>query len=138
MTMCLPLAIAAWHSLMPVAGSPVASITTSISGCWMMAMASSVTKVAPLLSASAMDFASVCSFGQPTSIMRSLARAGIRSARPVRCMPVVRRTWERNMVPNLPAPIWAMRTGRLAAARSFSRNERFTLAFLGWLERWQA
>ena len=68
---------------MPVAGSPVASITTSISGWLITAMASSVTKVLPLFSASAIDLASVCSFGQLTSIMRSRARCGIRSARPI-------------------------------------------------------
>ena len=51
-------------------------------------------------------------------------------------MPVVRRTCDRNIVPNLPAPIWPMRTGLPAVARSFSMDERFTWAF-PWLCLWQ-
>ena len=92
--------------------------TTSMSGCAIRAIASSVTKVLPVLSASPSDFAADLLPG-PAHLDQPLAGArGIRSARPTRCMPGVRRTCDRNMVPNLPAPIWPMRTGRPAAARS--------------------
>ena len=100
----------------------------------MTAMASSVTKVLPVFKASAIDPASVCSLGQPTPTMRSLARPGIKSARPTRCMPVVRRTCDRNMVPNLPAPTWPMRMGLPAAARSRSMEERFILPRMRWCQ----
>ena len=69
-TMCLPCSMAARQSLMPVAGSPVASMITSMSGQVISAIASSVTNVLPVLSASPSDLACVCSAGQPTSIMR--------------------------------------------------------------------
>src|SRR5205085_11216879 len=45
---------------------------------------------------------------------------------PTRCMPRVRRTCERNIVPNLPAPIRPTVTGRPAASRSSSNACRFT------------
>jgi hypothetical protein len=51
------------------------------------------------------------------------ARSAERSAMPTRCMPRVRRTCARNMVPNLPAPIRPTVTGRPAASRSSSRHE---------------
>ena len=46
-------------------------------------------------------------------------------------MPLVRRSWVRNMVPNLPAPITATVTGRPAASRSRSfvwRFKRYSVA----------
>src|SRR4029077_19337696 len=45
---------------------------------------------------------------------------------PTRCIPRVRRGWERNMVPNFPAPIRPTVTGRPAASRSSSKACRFT------------
>src|SRR5437588_2825990 len=41
-------------------------------------------------------------------------------------MPAVRRTWLRNMVPSLPAPIRPTVTGRPAASRSSSNACKFT------------
>ena len=73
---------------MPAPGSPVASMITSMSGCAISAMASSVTSVLPLLSASSSDVASIL-LGRPAGRheLASRARGGIRSATPTTCMP---------------------------------------------------
>src|ERR1700683_904038 len=62
--------------------------------------------------------------------MASRARCGTRSAIPRIWMPGMRRAWDRNMVPNLPAPISPTRNGLAASARSCSRRWRF-IALLG-------
>ena len=56
-TMCLPCAQQASTCAMPAAGLPVASITTSVAGWAMAAIASSVTKVVPAFAASSSDCA---------------------------------------------------------------------------------
>src|SRR5262245_8388522 len=125
-TMCLPWAIAlkAWR--MPAAGTPVASTITSISGQAISASASSVTCVVPRASAFASEGAEIASSFQPAERSWRRARETSRSATATRCIPSVKRTWETNMVPNLPAPIRPTVTGRNAACRSSSMAWRFT------------
>ncbi len=67
--------------------------------------------------ATASEAAAYCSAGQPTRCRLSLARCGARSQTATRCRPGVRRTCDRNIEPNFPAPISAMRNGVLSAAR---------------------
>ena len=102
-----------------------AILMTSMSGLLIRLMASSVTKVRPVFSASPSDVAAICSFGHCTPSSRSRARPMLRSASPTKCIPVVTRHWLRNIVPNLPAPTWPIRTGFLASARARSICERF-------------
>src|SRR5215813_807422 len=124
--MCLPWAMAlkAWR--MPAAGTPVASTITSISGQAISASASSITCVVPRASAFPSEDADIASSFQPAVRSWRRARATSRSATATRCMPSVKRTWETNMVPNLPAPIRPTVTGRNAACRSSSMAWRFT------------
>ena len=101
----------AWR--MPTAGLPVASTTTSIS-----------SDVALLLSA--MKFvAEIRASSQPTVRQASLARCGSRSTMTGTSRPGVCGTCDRNIEPNLPAPISATRTGLPAARRALRRWERF-------------
>ena len=59
--------------------------------------------------------------GQPTRRQASRARSGARSAMPESASPGVLGTCERNIEPNLPAPMRAARTGRPASTRRCSR-----------------
>jgi hypothetical protein len=120
MTMCLPFRIAAVARRMPVFGSPVASTMTSISGCAIMASASSVRNVRPVFAASARELALDCSSGQDAVFSWERARATFRSATATTCRPSVVRAWARNIVPNLPAPTTPTVTGRPWAWRSSS------------------
>ena len=116
-TMCLPCRQHASTWAMPAAGEPVASITTSTASLAITAGVSSVRQVPPLRWASSRVFAPSRSSPQPTDSSAAFARAGLRSDTATKCSPGVRRTWLRNMEPNLPAPIRATRSGRPSAAR---------------------
>src|ERR1700716_3425254 len=96
-----------------------------MSGNAISAAASSPTWVRRDLSASRSDAAPWASASQPAAPSWRRARATSRSASATRCMPGVRRTWARNMVPNLPAPMSPTVTGRPAAARARSIACRF-------------
>src|SRR2546428_8938355 len=72
-----------------------------------------------------LDAAAERSVAQPTRARLVRALAGARSAMPARWTPGVFGTCARYMVPNLPAPIRPMRSGRLCAARSQSLAQRF-------------
>src|SRR5262245_35516129 len=124
--MCLPcpIALKAWR--MPAAGTPVASTITSISGQAISASVSSVTCVLPRASAFPSEGADIDSSFQPAVRSWGRARDTSRSASATRCIPSVKRTWEANMVPNFPAPMRPMVTGRPAACRSSSMAWRFT------------
>src|SRR5690606_3446699 len=87
-------------------------------------------KVFPVFRASSMELAPYCSSGHDAILSCDCARGMFRSATAATCMPTVVRAWARNIVPNLPAPIWPMRIGLPAAARSLSMNERFTGDYL--------
>jgi len=60
------------------------------------------------------------SAGQPVLANWRRARSTLRSATPTTCRPLVSRACDRNMVPNLPAPIRPTVTGFPAASRSSS------------------
>src|SRR5215470_17428480 len=124
--MCLPclIALKAWR--MPAAGTPVASTITSISGQAISASVSSVTCVLPRASAFPSEGAEIDSSFQPAVRSWRRARDTSRSASATRCIASVKRTWEANMVPNLPAPMRPTVTGRPAACRSTSMAWRFT------------
>src|SRR5262249_54030418 len=114
----------AWR--MPAAGTPVASTITSISGQAISASVSCVTCVLPRASAFSSEGAEIASSFQPAVRSWRRARETSRSATATRCIPSVKRTWETNMVPNLPAPMRPTVTGRPAACRSSSMAWRFT------------
>src|SRR5689334_2229192 len=82
-------------------------------------------KVVPLVRASASEDAAYCSAGQPVRPRLSRARLGDKSAMATRCRPGVRRTCDRNIEPNLPAPINSTRSGLCSAARCISIRCRF-------------
>src|SRR6185437_15868744 len=107
-------------------GMPVASTITSMRGSPIIAIVSSVIKVARLPYAPASEDAAYCAAGQPAVANWLFARAVSRSATATTCRPRVRRACDRNMVPNLPAPIRPTVTGRPAASRSRSLADRFT------------
>src|SRR4051812_16142073 len=111
--MCLPAAIAAPAWRMPAAGLPVASTMTSIAPC--IAFTASVVKVV----------VAILSASQPTVRQASRARWGSRSTITGTSSPGVCGTCDRNIEPNLPAPISATRTGFPAAWRAWSRWWRF-------------
>ena len=91
-----------------------------------MASASSVMKVARFLCASSSEAAAYSASGQPAVFSWLRARATSRSATATICMPAVSRACDRNMVPNLPAPMTPTVTGRPAASRSSNLACRFT------------
>src|SRR5215813_9093722 len=98
---------------MPTAGLPVASTMTSMPPALAFA-ASAVNAVAASLAAS-----------QPTVLHASFARCGSRSTMTGTSSPGTCGTWDRNIEPNLPAPISATRTGLPAARRALRREKRF-------------
>src|ERR1700722_4085670 len=98
---------------MPTAGLPVASTITSILSP--VALAPSAVKVVADIRASS----------QPTVRQASRARSGSRSTMTGTSRPGVCGTCDRNIEPNLPAPISATRTGFPAARRALSRRCRF-------------
>ena len=99
---------------MPTAGLPVASTITSISPRYRPCAASAVKVVAAIRP-------------RPSRrCCRPRARApGSRSTMTGTSSPGVCGTCDRNIEPNLPAPISATRTGLPAAARALRRRERF-------------
>ena len=100
---------------MPALGEPVASMSTSTSGSSIMRRASSKNrKEAIAVSA------------QPTRRKASRARSGLRSAIATMRMPGVWRTWDRNIEPNLPAPISPIRSGSPRSSRCFSNRCKFS------------
>src|SRR5471032_1543312 len=113
MTICLPAAIAARACAMPAAGAPVASTTTSTSGCWQAALPSVTNAVRARRAAS-----------QPTVRQAARARSGSRLAITAISRPGVVGTWHNSIEPNFPAPIKPTRTGLPVAARSCSRRWR--------------
>ena len=86
---------------MPAGAWPVASTTTSTSPDAIIAIASSVKRVAAMRASS-----------QPTRRQAARARSGARSAIAVTSIPGVVGTCARNIEPNFPAPISPTRTGR--------------------------
>ena len=108
---------------MPAAGLPVASTMTSTAEA-ISAAESSSTQVLPVRTASSSVRAAHCSALQPTRANDSRARPTSKSAMPTMCIPGVRMPWDRNMEPNLPAPIRPTRTGRPLAARACSMVKR--------------
>src|SRR2546422_9345781 len=100
----------------------------SIWGCATRARQSSLTWVAPDVSAASSDAAAERSVAQPTRARLVRALAGARSAMPARWTPGVFGTCARYMVPNLPAPIRPTRSGLPCAARSESFAYRFIFA----------
>src|SRR4051794_17153470 len=135
--MCLPFWIAFRQCVMPAPGMPVASTITSISDDASRASALSATTVPPLFTASPTFAAAYCAAGQPALLSWSLARATLISATPTTCSPSVLRACVRNIVPNLPAPIRPIVTGRPAAFRSSSSVCRFTRGLPIFSGRWQ-
>ena len=130
MTMCLPWVQQASTWAIPAEGLPVASITISISGAAISAMASSQRWVLPWRAACAKLRADSASAGQPVCSKALRARLGDRSATATRWMPGVRRACERYIDPNFPAPISPTRRGRESAARCSSSRCRFILRSL--------
>jgi hypothetical protein len=94
---------------MPTAGLPVASTITSMLP--VVALAPSAVKLV----------AAILAVSQPTVRQASRARSGSRSTITGTSSPGVCETCDRNIEPNLPAPISATRTGFPAARRALSR-----------------
>ena len=127
-TRCLPRSIAARPSSAPTAGTPVASITTSIRPHSRMSAASRATAVRPASMAASTAAAPAASVEWPSSrrAMRtaSWARAASRSAMAATSTPAMRVARVTMSVPISPEPIRPMRTGRPVSARAArSRGE---------------
>ena len=81
---------------------------------------------APPATASPIDLAAARSGAAPLIANARRARSRSRSATPTTCSPGVRCACDRNIVPNLPAPIKPTRIGFSACARPASFNAMLT------------
>ena len=105
---------------MPAPGTPVASTITSMRGSAISASALSVMKVAALFVRIGERRGGIGVVRPAGGVELAAGARDIEIGDAATCMPRVSRACDRNMVPNLPAPMTPTVTGFPAASRSRS------------------